>query len=92
MAGRNLGFWTFTLLVVASICNGMTILGVAGLGYATSWPSIWEQIFVPLCAAVCILFFGTKMHAVAARPVMSQYRTTSPIASIAPGAFRAPRL
>ena len=67
MAGRNLGFWTFTLLVVASICSGMTLLGVAGLGYATGWPSIWEQIFVPLCAAVCILFFGTKMHAVAAK-------------------------
>ncbi|HPM26579.1 MAG TPA: sodium:solute symporter family protein, partial [Methanothrix sp.] len=45
MAGRNLGFWTFTLLVVASICSGMTLLGVAGLGYATGWPSIWEQIF-----------------------------------------------
>ena len=67
VAGRNLGFWTFTLLVVASICSGMTILGVAGLGYATGWPSIWEQIFVPLCAAVCILFFGTKIHAVAAK-------------------------
>ena len=67
MAGRNLGFWTFTLLVVASICSGMTILGVAGLGYSTGWPSIWEQIFVPLCAAVCILFFGTKMHTVAAK-------------------------
>ena len=67
VAGRNLGFWTFTLLVVASICSGMTILGVAGLGYATGWPSIWEQIFVPLSAAVCILFFGTKLHAVAAK-------------------------
>ena len=67
VAGRNLGFWTFTLLIVASICSGMTILGVAGLGYATGWPSIWEQIFVPLSAAVCILFFGTKLHTVAAR-------------------------
>ncbi len=67
VAGRNLGFWTFTLLVVASICSGMTILGVAGLGYATGWPSIWEQIFVPLCAAVCILFFGAKLHSVAAK-------------------------
>jgi sodium/proline symporter len=45
----------------------MTILGVAGLGYAAGWPSIWEQIFVPLSAAVCILFFGTKIHAVAAK-------------------------
>ena len=67
VAGRNLGFWTFTLLVVSSICSGMTILGVAGLGYATGWPSIWEQIFVPLCAAVCILFFGSKLHAVASK-------------------------
>ena len=67
VAGRNLGFWTFTLLIVASICSGMTILGVAGLGYAAGWPSIWEQIFVPLSAAVCILFFGTKLHSVASR-------------------------
>ncbi|MDM7939804.1 MAG: sodium:solute symporter family protein [Methanothrix sp.] len=67
VAGRNLGFWTFTLLVVASICSGMTILGVAGLGFATGWPSIWEQIFVPLSAAVCILFFGTKLHTVSAK-------------------------
>jgi len=67
VAGRNLGFWTFTLLVVASICSGMTILGVSGLGYVTGWPSIWEQIFVPLSAAVCILFFGTKIHAVASQ-------------------------
>jgi SSS family solute:Na+ symporter len=67
VAGRNLGFWTFTLLVVASICSGMTILGVAGLGYAAGWPSIWEQIFVPLSAAICILFFGTKLHSIAAK-------------------------
>jgi len=40
VAGRNLGFWTFTLLVVASICSGMTILGVSGLGYTAGWPSI----------------------------------------------------
>jgi len=67
VAGRNLGFWTFVLLVVASICSGMTILGVAGLGYVTGWPSIWEQIFVPLSAAVCILLFGTKLYSVAAK-------------------------
>ncbi|MDM7912497.1 MAG: sodium:solute symporter family protein, partial [Methanotrichaceae archaeon] len=65
VAGRSMGFWTFTLLIVASICSGMTILGVSGLGYATGWPSIWEQIFVPLSAAVCILLFGTKIHAIA---------------------------
>ncbi|HWQ19836.1 MAG TPA: sodium:solute symporter family protein [Methanotrichaceae archaeon] len=67
VAGRNLGFWTFVLLVVASICSGMTILGVAGLGYTSGWPSIWEQIFVPLSAAICILIYGTKLHAVASK-------------------------
>jgi SSS family solute:Na+ symporter len=64
VAGRNLGFWVFTLLVVASICSGMTILGVAGLGYTAGWPSIWEQVFVPLSGAVCILVFGTKIHTI----------------------------
>ena len=64
VAGRNLGFWVFVLLIVSSICSGMTILGVSGLGYTTGWPSIWEPIFVPLSAAICILFFGTKLHAV----------------------------
>lgn len=64
VAGRNLGFWVFVLLIVSSICSGMTILGVSGLGFKTGWPSIWEPIFVPLSAAVCILFFGTKLHAV----------------------------
>jgi len=64
LAGRNLGFWVFTILIVACICSGMTILGTSGLGYVTGWPTIWEQVFVPLSAAVCILLFGTKLHAV----------------------------
>jgi len=64
LAGRSLGFWVFTILIVASICSGMTILGTSGLGYITGWPTIWEQVFVPLSAAVCILLFGTKLHAI----------------------------
>ena len=64
LAGRNLGFWVFTILIVACICSGMTILGTSGLGYVTGWPTIWEQVFVPLSAAVCILLFGTKLHAI----------------------------
>ncbi len=62
VAGRSLGFWFFVILIVASTTSGMTILGVAGLGYTAGWPSIWEQIFVPLTAAICILFYGTKLH------------------------------
>jgi SSS family solute:Na+ symporter len=28
------------------------------------WPGIWEQIFVPLAAAFCIIFFGVKLQAI----------------------------
>jgi len=62
VAGRSLGFWVFTILMVASICSGMTLVGVSGLGYATGWPTIWEQICVPLAAAFCIIVFGVKIH------------------------------
>jgi len=62
VAGRSLGFWVFTILMVASICSGMTLVGVSGLGYATGWPTIWEQLCVPLAAAFCIIVFGVKIH------------------------------
>jgi sodium/proline symporter len=62
LAGRSLGFWVFTILIVASICSGMTLLGVSGLGYAAGWPTIWEQIFVPLAAAFAIIVFGVKLN------------------------------
>ncbi len=64
LAGRSLGFWVFTILIVCSICSGMTLLGVSGFGFASGWPGIWEQIFVPLAAAFCIIVFGVKLHAV----------------------------
>ena len=62
LAGRSLGFWLFTLLIVCSICSGMTLVGTSGFGYASGWPGIWEQIFVPLAAAFCIIFFGSKLN------------------------------
>ncbi|MFA5294602.1 MAG: sodium/solute symporter [Methanoregulaceae archaeon] len=64
VAGRSLGFWVFTFLMIASVCSGMSLLGVSGLGYRFAWPTIWEQIAVPLSIAFCIIFFGVKMHAV----------------------------
>ena len=67
VAGRSLGFWVFTILIVASICSGMTLLGVSGLGYSLGWPTIWEQIFVPLSASFAIIFFGVKLHSVGTR-------------------------
>jgi len=77
LAGRNLGFWAFTILIIACICSGMTILGTSGLGYVTVWPTIWEQVFVPLGAAVCILLFGTKLHAVGKERGYLTVQTTS---------------
>ena len=40
----------------------MTLVGSSGFGYASGWPGIWEQIFVPLAAAFCIIFFGSKLN------------------------------
>ena len=64
VAGKSLGFWTFTILIVASCTSGMTILGVAGLGYVGGWPTMWEQIFVPLTCAICIIIYGAKLYRV----------------------------
>ncbi|MFA7562673.1 MAG: sodium:solute symporter family protein [Methanoculleus sp.] len=64
LAGRSLGFWVFTILIVCSICSGMSLLGVSGFGYTSGWPGIWEQIFVPLAASFCIIAFGVKLHAI----------------------------
>jgi len=65
VAGRSLGFWVFTLLMIGSVCSGMSLLGVSGLGFKFAWPTIWEQIAVPLSITFCIIFFGVKMYAVA---------------------------
>ena len=65
VAGRSLNFWVFTLLMIGSVCSGMSLLGVSGLGYRFAWPTIWEQLAVPLSIAFCIIFFGVKMQTVA---------------------------
>ncbi len=65
VAGRSLGFWLFTMLMIGSVCSGMSLLGVSGLGYAFGWPTIWEQIFVPLSIGFCIIFFGVKIQGLA---------------------------
>ncbi|MFA6471628.1 MAG: sodium:solute symporter family protein, partial [Candidatus Latescibacterota bacterium] len=67
VAGRDLGFWVFTILVITSCMSGMTILGSSGLGYIAGWPTFWEQIFVPLSCAVTIFLFGSKLHRVAGK-------------------------
>lgn len=65
VAGRSLGFWVFLMLMIGSVCSGMSLLGVSGLGFKFAWPTIWEQLAVPLSIGFCIIFFGVKMHTVA---------------------------
>nr|WP_245323569.1 sodium:solute symporter family protein [Methanomicrobium sp. W14] len=62
LAGRSLGFWVFTILMVASVCSGMTLVGVSAFGYTSGWPGIWEQLAVPLAASFAIIVFGVKLH------------------------------
>jgi len=62
VAGRNLGFLVFMILVISSIMSGMTVLGSSGLAYLTGWPSMWEPIFVCLSVAVLMIVFGAKLH------------------------------
>jgi len=65
VAKRSLDFWVFTMLMIGSVCSGMSLLGVSGLGYTFAWPTISEQLAIPLSIAFCIIFFGVKMHTVA---------------------------
>ena len=60
-AGRSLGFWLFTLLMIGTVCSGMSLLGTSGFGYSSGWPGMWESLFVPLSISFCIIFFGTKL-------------------------------
>ncbi|MCM8820833.1 MAG: sodium:solute symporter family protein [Candidatus Omnitrophica bacterium] len=64
VAGKNLGFWLFVMLILGSTTSGMTLLGVAGLGYIGGWPTFWEQVFVPLTCAVAIVIYGYKLYEV----------------------------
>ena len=61
-AGKSLGFWLFTVLMIGTVCSGMSLLGVSGFGYLSGWPGIWEQIFVPLAISFCVIFFGVKLQ------------------------------
>src|SRR5512137_2382005 len=65
VAGRSLDMWVFILLMIGTVASGMSLLGVSGLGFKMGWPTIWEQIFVPLSIGFCIIFFGVKLHTIA---------------------------
>ena len=67
VADRSLGFWVFTILMVASMASGLALLGAAGLSYVSGWSSICDQIFVPCTLVVVLCFFGPKLHRIARR-------------------------
>ncbi len=54
-ASGRLGFWTYCLLMIGSVFSGMTLIGVAGLGFTTGWSNVWERIIGPPFA----IAFGT---------------------------------
>ena len=54
-ASGQLGFWTYSLLMIGSVFSGMTLIGVAGLAFTTGWANVWERIIGPPFA----IAFGT---------------------------------
>lgn len=61
-AGGALGFWTYVLLMVGSIFSGMTLVGVAGLGFTSGWANVWERVIgPPFALAFCTILIGYKL-------------------------------
>jgi len=67
-ASGRLGFWTYVLLMIGTVFSGMTLVGVAGLGFQTGWANLWERVIgPPFAIAFCTVFIGYKMHALRER-------------------------
>ncbi|MEM4478662.1 MAG: sodium:solute symporter [Candidatus Methanomethylicaceae archaeon] len=61
-ASGQLGFWTYVLLMIGSVTSGMTIIGVAGLGFQSGWANLWERVIgPPFAISFCTLLIGYKM-------------------------------
>lgn len=61
-ASGQLGFWTYCLLMVGCVFSGMTLIGVAGLGFTTGWANVWERIIgPPFAIAFGTILIGHKM-------------------------------
>ncbi|MEM4646888.1 MAG: sodium:solute symporter [Candidatus Nezhaarchaeales archaeon] len=61
-ASGALGFWTYVLLMVGSVFSGMTLIGVAGLGFTSGWANLWERVIGPAWAiAFCTILVGYKL-------------------------------
>lgn len=61
-ASGQLGFLTYVLLMVGSVLSGMTLIGVAGLGFTSGWSNVWERVIGPAFAiSFCTVLVGYKM-------------------------------
>jgi len=61
-ASGQLGFWTYVLLMVGAVTSGMTIIGVAGLGFQSGWANLWERVIgPPFAVSFCTVLVGYKM-------------------------------
>ncbi|MCX8141579.1 MAG: sodium:solute symporter [Candidatus Nezhaarchaeota archaeon] len=61
-ASGQLGFWTYVLLMVGSVLSGMSLIGVAGLGFTSGWSNVWERVIGPAFAiSFCTVLVGYKL-------------------------------
>ncbi|MGC8936439.1 MAG: sodium:solute symporter family protein [Candidatus Methanomethylicaceae archaeon] len=61
-ASGQLGFWTYVLLMLGAVTSGMTIIGVAGLGFQSGWANLWERVIgPPFAISFCTVLVGYKM-------------------------------
>ncbi len=71
-ASGQLGFWTYSLLMIGSVFSGMTLIGVAGLGFTTGWANIWERIIGPAFAiAFGTIIIGSRLYKVRANGILT---------------------
>lgn len=64
-ASGQLGFWTYSLLMIGSVFSGMTLIGVAGLAFTTGWANMWERIIGPAFAiAFGTIIIGSRLYKV----------------------------
>ncbi|MFW6185948.1 MAG: sodium:solute symporter family protein [Halobacteriota archaeon] len=62
-ASGQLGFWTYCLLMIGSVFSGMTLIGVAGLGFTTGWANMWERVIgPPFAVAFGTILIGYKLY------------------------------
>ncbi|MEG9194417.1 MAG: sodium:solute symporter [Candidatus Methanoglobus sp.] len=71
-ASGQLGFWTYSLLMIGSVFSGMTLIGVAGLAFTTGWANMWERIIGPAFAiAFGTILIGNKLYKVKTNGILT---------------------